>query len=436
MISGSFRDPSGYVFEENGIVCRRVSGTYKDTLKRVMECGLYQDLVDSELMIPFKVLDESTIIPEQLAFISYPYEWCFSQLKDAALVTLEIAKRALNYSMVLKDASTYNIQFHKGKPMLIDHLSYGAYQEGEPWIAYKQFCEHFLAPLTLMSYKDIRLGQLLRIHIDGIPLDLVNSLLPLRANLNYHLLLHIKAHSASQRHYEDKSLGKKRISHTSLLGIIDSLESCIEKLNWKPKGTWADYYSEDSEYTKHKKELVGTFLHKVNPRVVWDLGANIGLFSQIAGRNGAQVISFDSDPACVEKHYLNGRRPNILPLLLDLINPSPGIGWENQERMSLKERKGADIVLALALVHHLTISNNLPLGMIANFLRDICHFLIVEFVPKEDPKVQKLLSTREDIFPNYTQEAFEEEFGKFFSMLESRVIEGSNRILYLMEIRG
>lgn len=435
MLSSSFRDPSGYVFEKEGVIYRRVSGTYKDTLARVVKCGLYQDLVDDGLMIPFKTIDEDTIMPEQLTFISYPYEWCFSQLKDAALVTLRIARKALSYSMILKDASAYNIQFYGGKPMLIDHLSFEVYQEGEPWIAYKQFCEHFLAPLALVSYKDVRLQRLLRIFIGGIPLDLTSSLFPFWANFNLHLLLHIKAHSASQKHYEDKPLVKKRISYASLLGILDSLESCVKKLNWKPKGVWADYYLEDSEYIKHKKELVGSFLDEANPKIVWDIGANTGLFSSIAGRKGAQVISFDADPACVEKNYLNEGSPNILPLVMDLTNPSPSIGWGNEERMSLKERKGADVVLALALIHHLAISNNLPLGMAASFLKDICRTLIIEFVPKSDPKAQKLLSTRKDIYPNYTQRAFEEEFDKFFTVKEDVRVKGSGRVLYLMEVR-
>lgn len=433
MINSSFRDPGGYIFEKEGVIYRKISDTYKDTLTGIVECGLYQNLVDNSLMIPFKIINEDTIMPEQLAFVSYPYEWCFSQLKAASLVTLEVAKRALDYSKVLKDASAYNIQFHQGKPMLIDHLSFETYQEGEPWIAYKQFCEHFLAPLALMSYKDVRLSQLLRIHVDGIPLNLTSSLLPFRANLNFYLLLHIKAHSKSQKHYEDKTLKKKHISYIRFLSILDSLGSCIRSLAWKPKGTWIDYYSGGGEYIQHKKELVEAFLQEARPKVVWDLGANTGLFSDIAGKQGIQVISFDSDPACVEENYLKGKRPNVLPLLLDLTNPSPGVGWRNKERASLMERCNADTVLALALVHHLAISNNLPLRMIAEFFGHICKNLIIEFIPKNDPKVQKLLLTREDIFPDYTKEAFEEDLNKVFSIKGSEEIEGSDRTLYLME---
>ena len=441
MISGSFRDPSGYVFEEDGVVYRRISDAYEDTLTELAESGLYSSLVEDGLMVPFEWTSEDTIMPEQIGFISYPYEWCFSQLKDAALVTLEIMKRSLGLGMVLKDASAYNIQFHKGKPMLIDHLSFEVYNEGEPWIAYKQFCEHFLAPLALISCRDVRLGQLLRVHIDGIPLDLTNSLLPFHSYLNPHLLLHIRAHSTSQKHYADKQKKiERKVSRTPLLGLVDSLESCIKGLKWKPRDTeWFDYYEGDSEYIDSKKELVEEFLNRCKPQVVWDFGANTGLFSRIASSKGIQTISFDVDPACVEINYLTVKsreETNILPLLLDLTNPSPGIGWENKERPTIWERGHADVIIALALIHHLAISNNLPLGMIANFLKGICNSLIVEFIPKSDPKVQKLLATREDIFPNYTREAFEEEFNKLFRIEECRKVRGSDRTLYLMNRRG
>jgi len=437
MIDSSFRDPSGHVFEQDGVVYREINDTYKGTLAKLVECGLYDNLVKDELIVPFETISEGIIKPEIVEFISYPYEWCFSQLKDAASVTLEVMKRSLEFNMILKDASAYNIQFHKGRPMLMDHLSFEVYNRGEPWAAYKQFCEHFLAPLALMSFRDVRLGQLLRVHIDGIPLDLTNSLLPFHSYLSFHLLLHIHAHSKSQKRYADR--GRKvqgRIRKISLSGLVDSLESCIKGLRWKPKGTeWSNYYGGDGEYIESKKELVGEFLDKCRQRTIWDLGSNTGLFSRIASNEGIQTVSFDADPACVEVNYLTAKskgETHILPLLLDLTNPSPGIGWGNKERLPVWKRGRADTVLALAFIHHLAISNNLPLGMIASFLKELCGSLIIEFIPKEDLKVQKLLSTREDIFPNYTREAFEEEFRRLFSIEARSEIGSSGRVLYLM----
>lgn len=422
-----------------------------------MGSGLYKALVDANLLIPHEEADiglavsedaYKIITPTQIPFISYPYEWCFSQLKDAALTTLGIQKRSLEFGMSLKDCSAYNIQFFRGKALLIDTLSFEGYREGEPWVAYRQFCQHFLGPLALMSYTDIRLNQLLRVYIDGVPLDLSSKLLPARTHLKLSLQSHIHMHAKYQRRYAGKGVGKagegvgkkgRRVSRLALLGIVDNLESSIKRLKWHPRGTeWGEYY-DNTNYSsgslEQKKELVSRFLDKTSARSVWDLGANTGLFSRIASSKGMQTISFDIDPACVEKNYLECVREgehNIIPLLMDLTNPSSSIGWANEERMSFLERGPADTVLALALIHHLAISNNLPLPKIAGFFRDICRSLIIEFVPKEDSQVQRLLSTREDIFPDYTREGFERAFGVHFTIDEAVRGADTKRTLYLM----
>jgi len=456
-LSSSFRDPSGFLFLHDGVLYRQVNYAYKEHYDLLINTGLYKSLVDSKFLIPHEEADivyvksdnaYKLLKPEPVEFISYPYEWCFSQLKDSALTTLEIQKEALKCGMTLKDCSAYNIQFSKGSPVFIDTLSFERYREGEPWIAYRQFCQHFLAPLALMSHKDIRLNQLLRVYIDGVPLDLASSLLPFHTRFNFPLLLHIHLHSASQKHYADKPVKKetieKRVSLMSFMGLIDSLESCVRKLSRVTQDTeWDDYYISNNNYMleaiNHKRQLVSDFLDKLRPRVVWDLGANTGLFSRIAGDKGIQTICFDMDPACVEINYLTAvekGETNIFPLLLDLTNPSPGIGWENKERMSLWERGHANTVLALALIHHLVISNNLPLDRIATFFNRICNSLIVEFVPKSDSNVQRLLVARKDIFSNYTREAFESEFSKLFSIENCVNISNSERTMYLMVARG
>jgi hypothetical protein len=452
-LPSSFRDPSGFLFFRNGLIYRQVNTIYKENYDRLINSGLYEALVDGELLISHNEvnIDQARsdkiykiIKPELIPFISYPYEWCFSQLKDAALTTLKIQKKSLDFGMSLKDCSAYNIQFRKGKPVFIDTLSFEKYPQGQPWVAYRQFCQHFLAPLALMNYKDIRLNQLFRVYIDGVPLDLTSSLLPFRTRFTFSLLSHIHVHAKSQKHFADKTVNKSagKMGRLSLFGLIDSLESAVKKLAWQPQGTeWADYYK-DTNYSlnalHHKKQLVSEFLDKVNPKIVWDLGANVGMFSRIASDKGIQTISFDIDPAAVERNYLECVRKdetNILPLLLDLSNPSPNIGWENEERMSLFERGPADTVFALALIHHLAISNNLPLDRIATLLSKICDSLIIEFVPKNDSQVQRLLSTREDIFPDYTQQVFEAEFCKYFTVEGSVRIRDSERTLYLMQKR-
>ena len=453
IIPSSFRDPSGFVFCQQGSIYRQVNTVYRENYDHLMESGLYESLVSAGLLVPhqqagleYAKSDDAykVLKPEVVPFISYPYEWCFSQFKDAALATLKIQKIAFRSGMTLKDSSAYNIQFVKGKPILIDLLSFDKYREGQLWIPYRQFCQHFLGPLALMSYKDIRLSQLLRIFLDGVPLDLASTLLPLRTRLRFSLLAHIHVHAKSQTHYAHKTIRtrERTISHLSFLGLIDSLESAVKKLRWQPKGTeWAEYYDEtnySADAMEHKKELVADFLNRANPRFLWDLGANTGMFSRIAADRGIPTISFDIDPAAIERNYLECRekgQTDLLPLLLDLTNPSPGIGWANQERMPLFQRRSPDTILALALIHHLAISNNLPFNKIAELFRGICDSLIIEFVPKNDSQVERLLSTREDIFPDYTQSAFEETFGRYFSIKNCEKIRNTERTLFLMQKR-
>lgn len=453
-VSGSFRDPSGFVFKHDSTIYRQVNDCYKDDYDLLMASGLYEHLVSANLLIPHEEVTgvESPskdgaykiLKPEMVPFISYPYEWCFSEFKDAALTTLAIQKTALKFGMTLKDCSAYNIQFHKGKPVFIDTLSFTKYAEGTPWAPYKQFCQHFYGVLAMISYTDPRLRRLTRLYIDGVPLDLVSSVLPYRTRFVFPIVLHIHLHAKTQVRYADKPIEKgsfsQSVSMNSLMGLLDSLESGIKRLTWKPAGTeWADYYNDDS-YTaagrEHKQQLIGEYLCAVAPKTVWDVGANTGFHSRAASALGAKTVAFDVDPAAVEMNYLQaveGKETNILPLLLDLTNPSPSLGWDNEERLSLIDRGPADLAMALALIHHLAISNNVPLGRVATFLSKVCTSLIIEFVPKSDHKVQRLLATREDVFPNYTQDGFEEAFGERFAIERSERILDSDRMLYLMK---
>jgi hypothetical protein len=454
-LGASFRDPSGFLFSRDGVLYRQVNQLYAEHYDQLISSKLYTKLVDAGLLIPHEeirvepddpALAYKVIKPEPLRFISYPYEWSFSQLQDAALVTIAIQKLGLEAGMVLKDASAYNIQFHQGKPILIDTLSFEIYREGDPWVAYRQYCQHFLAPLALMAHTDIRLGQLLRIYIDGIPIDLAAHLLPRRTRYGLGLGTHIHLHAKSQKRYADKPITKeqsaRKISKLQFMGLMDSLESTTRKLNWKPTGTeWGDYYTaSSSHYTgsafEHKKQLVKQFLGRIQPNTTWDLGANTGEFSQLAAEMGSITIAFDIDPAAVEQNYLMGKKKKdnlMLPLVMDFTNPSPALGWQNQERHSLLERAPADALLALALIHHMAISNNVPLTLLAKYFHSLGRWLVIEWVPKEDSQVQKLLASRQDIFSGYHQEGFETAFGELFVIHEKTAIQDSPRILYLME---
>ena len=452
-LPSSFRDPNGFIFRQDGILYRQVNRSYAPEHSLLMESGLYARLTKTGILIPH---EESSITPaepaeafkviqpEYIPFISYPYEWSFGLLKEAALTTLSIQKRALKAGMTLKDASAYNMQFVRGKAVLIDSLSFDIYKEGEPWVAYRQFCQHFLAPLALMAHTDVRLSQLLRVYIDGIPLDLASRLLPFASRLNFGLLTHLHLHARLQKDSANPAEQQKpstgRMTKQGMIGLIENLETTVKNLNWKPEGTeWGNYYNITNYSDKAfqlKQNLVSTWISRVEPKLLWDLGANDGTFSRLGSDQGIHTISFDIDPAAVEQNYRKAKEKkeqNIIPLLLDLTNPSPAIGWHNRERESFVERAPADLVLALALIHHLAISNNVPLPQLAEFFATAGKHLVIEFVPKSDSQVQKLLSSRKDIFPNYTRESFEDAFAEWFTIHEKVAVDESERFLYLME---
>lgn len=450
------------MFEQDGTLYRRINPAGKHDYQQLMSSGLYEHLARRGWLIAHEELDGSSaglddsvpgsaqafqlIRPEPVAFISYPYEWCFSQYRDAALLTLDVQLAALEHGMILKDASAYNVQFQNGRPLLIDTLSFTPYEEGQIWESYRQFCQHFLAPLLLMARVDVRMGQLMKAHIDGIPLDLASRMLKRRSWLRPGILMHLHLHARAQARYasSDQSAGDgasskqpRRLSKTGLVGIISGLRSLIAKLDWTPAGTeWGDYYAatnySDSAFDA-KRQQITRFIEAMTPRNVWDLGANTGVFSRIASEKGISTVAFDIDPAAVEKNYRQIRQQNenaLLPLQMDLTNPSASIGWASSERDSLTGRGPADCAMALALIHHLAISNNVPLSHIAAYFSKLCRNLIIEFVPKADSQVQRLLSSRRDIFDEYHEAGFERAFAPHFEIVERHPVQGSERSLY------
>ncbi len=418
---GSFRDPAGFIFERDGVVHRQINEPYADTYARLMDSGLYQNLVDAGLLIPHVELADDAppaakdahrvIRPEPLGFNSQPFEWSFTQLRDSALATLDIQRRAMRFGLSLKDASAYNIQLHNTRPVLIDTLSFEIHDQDYPWVGYRQFCQHFLAPLALMAHVDVRLGRMMESHIDGIPIDLASRLLPFRTMMRFGLAVHIHFHAKSQRRLArpgtDRSAGRGRMNPHRQLAVIGSLESTIKRLKWNSdEAAWSDYYEQDS-YDEvafaDKRRIVGEYLRGFAPEEVWDIGANTGVFSRLATDVGARVVSIDNDPGPVDINYrqvVAEGESNLYPIVADLTNPSPSLGWENRERSALLDRGPTDTVMALALIHHLAISNNVPFSRLASFFAGRCRTLIIEFVPEGDPKVQRLLSMRDHDSPD------------------------------------
>ena len=456
-VDGSFRDPNGFLYRVGGELYRQVNSQYRLEYDYLVDSGLLANLFEDGLLVKH---DETNLTfaatadayrvlkPVELPFVSYPFEWSFGQLRAAALLTLTILRRALEHGMILKDASVYNVQFVGANALFIDTLSFERYKEGTPWVAYRQFCQHFLAPLALMSHVDVRLAQLYQTNIDGLPLDLTNTLLPLGAKLHPSIAMHISLHARTQRRYSNvktnRRFGEHRVSRMGLQGIVQNLEAAIRRLKWGlPETEWGDYGS-GASYTgdavASKRRLLADFLGAVGRRkLALDFGANKGEFSAIAARHADYVVAMDVDPVAVEIHFRSlssEGRDDILPLRIDLTVPSPAIGWDNKERRSLGDRAKDATVVALALVHHLAIANNLPLARIADFLSRYAKYVAVEFVPKCDPQGKRLLAPREDIFPHYTQESFEKEFSIPFNIRRIEAIDGSQRTLYLMERRN
>ncbi|MFH0853027.1 MAG: class I SAM-dependent methyltransferase [bacterium] len=439
------------MFQRDGQFFRQINRAGQEDFQAFQENPLSRLLIEQELMLPYQVVNGPpadsdlaycVIKPQQIKFISYPYEWSWGMLRDAALTTLKIQLLALDHDFSLKDASAFNIQFQSGRPVLIDHLSFTKYRSGRPWIAYRQFCEQFLAPLALMSYRGTRLGQLLRLYPDGLPLDLATKLLPAKARLSLGLNLHLYLHARNQKTHADKgaSTTNKQLTKDRLIALIANLKTVVEKLKLdSDKSFWSDYY-QMTNYSdlafQAKQEIVRDYLKKTKGQTVLDLGSNTGVFSELAADLGMETIALDNDSDSVERLYRRVRdnnRTNLLPLVINLTNPSPGLGWANTERESFIDRARSDVVLALALIHHLCIGKNISLEMFSQLLSQLGHWAIVEFVPKSDSQVQRLLRAREDIFKDYHLASFEKAIASRWLIQKQSQVADSERFIYLLK---
>lgn len=446
-LGGSFRDPDGVVFRRDGRLLRQIRASHRDDWEALVSSGLLEAAWREGLLIHHAEVSPElglepdawrVIAPEPVPFVSYPYEWCFGQLQDAALLTLRLQRLALAHGMSLRDASAFNVQFQHSRPVLIDTLSLGRHPPDSPWVAYRQFCQHFLVPLLLMSRVDPRLGLLSRDHLDGVPLDLGAALLPRSLRWRPSIALHVHLHAASIRRHARRGgawTSQGRVSRRGMLGLLDNLEGLIRGLDCRlDGGAWWDYeetHGYGSVARTTKEQLVGTMAGPA-PGVVWDVGANLGRFAELLAPAATHVVAMDLDHGAVERHWRRrrGRPAAILPLVLDATNPSPDLGWAQRERDGLAARGPADTVLALALVHHLAMGNNVPLPRLAAWLASLGRQVIVEWVPKEDPQAQRLLAARKDVFDDYQEPAFAAAFSRHFRTAERQPITESGRVLY------
>jgi hypothetical protein len=445
----SFRDPAGFIFSENGVVLRQVNKVYAQHYDHLMQSGLYQALVGRNWMISHHQLPDhpgvapncaAVIKPVQLQSISYAYEWSFDMLKDAALLTLSINKMAMAFGMILKDASTFNIQFLQGKPLFIDTLSFESYNADQPWKPYRQFCRQFLFPLVLMSYGFTNAQKFLLTSPEGLSLSFTASLLPFRSWLSLSAILHI--HMQQWIGPNTPNLSKPAsFSPAKMNHLLTNLQQFIQKMKLPKKNTnWNNYYQTTilgKNYLEEKAVLVAGLVNDLIFTSAIDLGANSGYFSRLLAARTIQVIAVDADEYAINELYkkcsLEGEK-NILPLLIDLLNPSMALGFMNTERPSFLQRYNAGLVLALALVHHLYFTGNVPLPRIAILIASLTtRYAIVEFVLAEDEKLQLISVRKQELQAAYTQSIFEEAFCVFFIIRKKISLANGNRCLYLLE---
>lgn len=450
----SYRDPSGFIFAHEGTLYRQVNRVFADAFELATQSGFYEAMIREGLLIPHERINQPlaghgdwycTLKPEPLPFISTPGEWCFSMLKDAALLTLKLARKAIDYGLVLKDATPFNVQFKGCTPVFIDSLSFDRYNEKEPWIAYRQFCETFLSPLLLSKYGRQQLPQLLAAWPEGIPLKSTKALLPLKSRLSLHTWLHIHLHaSVAGRNSAAGHTTSTAFSKQKMISLLDSLQTLVQKTTLPAtKTTWSAYYDEAGSrggYLDAKKALIRSWISDLNAlQTVTDLGANDGEFSRLLRAAGKHVVAADADPACINQLYEKGKAAHetgILPLVIDLVNPTPATGVNNKERASFAERIHTDLAMGLALIHHLAIGRNIPFGMIAAFFSGLADYLIIEFIPKEDPKIKEMLTQKQDIYTGYTAGSFETAFSVYYEILKKETEGLAGRTLYLMKVHS
>ena len=447
----SFRDPAGYVFEQDGEVYRAIDASYFSAFDHLHKCGLYDELVQANFLIPHTLISKNkqqiVIKPQRIPFISYPCEWSFGMIKEAALLHLKINLHALEHDMLLKDASCYNVQFIGSQVMFIDTLSFAPYLEDKPWYAFGQFCRHFVAPLLLMKYKAPDINRLLSSAIDGIQLDLAASLLPYHTRLLPFVQSTVHRHAVAIDQHKNKTKNAK-LSPKLLRYLFTYLLASLEKLAlpaWKTP--WHDYYNNtnypSASFTE-KKQTVTQWLTAIKAKRIWDIGGNNGFFSRDSATDDGYVITSDKDPLAVEQAWQQNKKQNttnILPILLDITNPTPAFGFANSERMSFLQRiKTADIgcSMVLAVLHHLCITYNCRFNMLAQLFASTARYLIIEFVDRQDNRAAGLLANMRDnrcACDFYCQENFIVEFKAFFDIVHAHKLNGTHRTLYLMKVK-
>lgn len=454
---GSFRDRNNLVFYGSGSVYRGLSERAFENWETLQQKQFFKKYTQQDLIIGTENIEpKKENLPKEIAghwfsflkhqpipFISYPYEWPFGMLKDAALLQLDLISAALAEDMILKDSTPYNIQWQGSNPVFIDIPSFEKLNPGEPWVGYRQFCEMYLFPLMLTAYKNISHIPFLRGNLDGIPLDLMNNLLSLRDYFRSGVLLHVYLHSKAQNKYSNaksdikSDLKKSGFNKALIEANVGRLKKLVQGLDWKVLKTEWSHYDTFRTYTDDELTMKRDFVQKAASsqrwELAWDLGCNTGEFTQLISDHCDYVVGMDIDPLAIEFFYQNLKKAGInkiLPLINNMADPSPGLGWMNLERKILSNRGKPNLILCLALIHHVVLSANIPLKGFIQWLASLGGALIIEYITKDDPMVKVLLQNKEDNFSDYTQEHFENSLKDCFDINTSQPLESGTRIIY------
>lgn len=453
--ASSFRDPSGYIFTDEGVIKRTILPIYFKQYEALNSSRFFENLFKNKLLIPHVELSktESKIIiqPENIPFITYPYEWSFNMYKEAALLTLKLQKYSIEKGFSLKDATAFNITFHNGKAIFIDTLSFDIYQENTPWRAYKQFITHFLGPLVLAHYNGAQSLKLMSNFIDGIPIKMLSSMLPFKTKLNPFLYSNIHLLAKFEDKHNEDYKGEAKVASLSKKGqlnIIESLYNYIKKLNLKEHSEWGNYYNKtnysDDAFIQ-KSTIINAWLDDIKADSVIDVGGNDGTFVRKIKRNLNQALVCDIDNNAVDFNYKiikENSESFMTPFVLDVLNPSAAIGFQNKERDSFINRIktfAPDATLALAVIHHMSLSGNVSFEMSAEFFASFSKHLVIEFPKRDDSWVQRLLNSKvdfKDYFDFYNIENFEKAYSNYFDIVEKKPILKSERVMYLLSTKN
>jgi ribosomal protein L11 methylase PrmA len=452
---GSFRDPAGHVYQVDGRVFRTVTSKAvsdyeflrnSDFILDITERGWFVGASEIDPSVLDDIGDEVRYVVEhpRIPFVSYPYEWPFPALKAAALLHLDLHLEALQHNVNLCDASAYNVQFLGARPVFIDLLSMRRYQDGEFWLGHRQFCEQFLNPLLLRACFGVPHNAWYRGNLEGITTNDLSRMLSLRQKLSWNMVSHVVLPARLQRTAIGKrsdnfeKLKQRRLPLNGFRGMLTQLRNWIAKLEPRDTGmtVWGDYektHSYSSDEAVAKRRFISSFISAVKPALLWDLGCNTGEYTETAINAGAEyVIGFDFDQKALETAFAraNAKDLNFLPLYLDAANPSPDQGWHSAERGGLQKRAAADAMLALAFEHHLAIGRNIPLDKAVDWLVGLAPTGVIEFVQKDDPTVQEMLTLREDIFDDYNERNFSAILQQRARIIKSETVSATGRRLF------